>query len=74
MEKCVVLRRFVHLPFFSPETYFVGRSRQVAEYNDYTNNHLPVNNPDLPKNEEATFAILAALIAFSNRETRSVDK
>ena len=49
-----------------PPYDFSGRSRRVGEYSGYTIYHLPENNPELPKNEEAKLASRAARIAFSS--------
>lgn len=53
---------------------YVGRSRQLGECSGYTKHHLPENNPEFPRNEEASPASLEARIAFSSLAIRSLLK
>lgn len=56
-----------------PAYGFFGKIHPVAEYNDYTQTHLPMleRNPELPRIVDAILAILAARIAFSSFAIRS---
>ena len=67
-----LLRLHSYYPVSYPALCCVYKIRQVAEYIDYTSHHLPENKPELPKNDEATFASFAARIALSNLDTRSL--
>ena len=58
---------------YYPADDFYGKSHPAEGYNDYTQTHLPMleRNPELPRNADAIFAILAARIAFSSLAIRS---
>ena len=55
----VRVRVRVRVVLLAPVFGFFHRSRPVLDDTDYTNNHLPIK-------EDASFAIFAARMAFSN--------